>query len=65
MSSAYSKLAEELQRALKQSTAVQSGPTQTLQERAANYRMSDDAAAYLKRLSDYRERTRTVRVGQY
>ncbi|HLP01132.1 MAG TPA: hypothetical protein VK163_03840 [Opitutaceae bacterium] len=65
MSSAYNKLTEELQRAVAQRTAPQSGSTQTLQQRAATYRMSDDAADYLRRLADYRARTRTVRVGQY
>ena len=65
MSYAYRILTEELQKAAARPKKSAGPSTKTMQSLAAEYRVSAPVADYLKRLSDYRERSRHVRVGEY
>ncbi|MDP1579182.1 MAG: hypothetical protein Q8M02_02820 [Candidatus Didemnitutus sp.] len=60
---ATKKLESELQKAVASRNATTS--TVLPSKLPGEYRVSPEIAAYLKRMSDYRERAKTVRIGSY
>ncbi|MBI2511767.1 MAG: hypothetical protein HYV96_07310 [Opitutae bacterium] len=60
---ATKKLESELQKAVASRNANAS--TVLPSKLPGEYRVSPEVAGYLKRMSDYREKAKTVRVGSY
>lgn len=60
---ATKKLERELQKAVASRTANASPVLPA--KLPGKYRVSPEVASYLKRMSDYREHAKTVRVGSY
>ncbi len=60
---ATKKLERELQKAVASRNANASAELPS--KLSGEYRVSPEVANYLKRMSDYRERAKTVRVGSY
>ena len=60
---ASKKLSEELQKAVQARSAKPAAPVPVRID--GQYRVSAEVAGYLKKMADYREQAKKVRVGSY